>query len=139
MVGLALGLKVRHQYVINRFEVERRVSENHEKLPVEPGILSRLDNLLNQARDARELLLGRVVGHTERKRAAPLLAALEIPNPTPEKIRVGEHELFSGHGQDSGTLEADVLHRPRQFPDLDVITDREGPVEYNREGCEQVP
>lgn len=104
--------------MIHRLEVERRVSEDHEKAPFEACILPRLDDLPNQARDSLELHWGRVVGHAQREFAAALSPVLEILNPAAEKIRVREHQLLPSEGPDSRSPEADVLHGPRQIPTL---------------------
>ena len=139
MVGFAVCLKIRYQHVIHRLEVERRLSEDHEKASFEAGIHARLDNLLNQAGNSPELLWRRIVGHAERECAAAFLPVLEILNPAAEKIRVGEHELLSGHGPESCTLEADVLHGPRQIPHPDGVADHKRLVEDDGEGSKEVP
>jgi hypothetical protein len=139
MVSLATRLIVRDQQVIHRLEIERRVPEGHEEGSIETRILVRFDDLLNQARDSRELLRRRVIGHAERKGTPAFLPNLEISNPAAEKITVGKHELFSGHRHDSRALEADVLHRPRQISNLDVIADRKRLVEDDGEGGEEIP
>ena len=139
MVGLAVRLIVRDQHVIHCFDVERRVPEDHEKGPAEARVFARFDDLLNQARNSLELFRRCVVGHAECKSAPAFLPNLEIPDPATKKITVGKHELFSGHGSDSRTLEADVLHRPLQIPNLNVIADREWFVEDDRKGGEEIP
>ena len=39
MAGLAVRLKIRDQHMIHRLEVERRISEDHEKAPSEASFL----------------------------------------------------------------------------------------------------
>ena len=87
MVGLAVRLKIRDQHVIHRLEVERRVAEDHEKAPFEAGILPRLDDVPNQARDSLDLYELTAVEREE-------LDIPSMPHDLYEAVQVAEHSEF---------------------------------------------
>ena len=88
--------EVGNLHVVHGLYIEGRISEAHEEATIEACVLTTLDDLLDQSGDPFQLLRRGIVGHAQCERGAPLVPTLEIMDPTPEQVRVGEHELLTG-------------------------------------------